>query len=410
LLKNSLLTTFLTLLLAAPSFAEDIPRWRGPKGDGFTSETLPENWPKDGPKQVWSKSVGVGYSSPIAVNGRIYIFALADGRDTLYCYDEAGQELWKQAYDGGWKGDYKGTRATPIIDGDRIYTYGGNGDLVARQLADGNLIFHINVLKETSAQGRPEGDWGMSSNPLVDANNIIVQGGSNAPFAIAVDKTTGKIAWKSENGLGGYAEPITIDVNGAKQIIVFAGSGLYGLNPQDGKTLWKYAWKTRYDVNASTPIYRDGKLFISSNYGKGCTLLQIGPTSATKVWENKELQCRFNPPILEGDILYGNSEGRFKAIKWADGKPSWPSPAPDNLGMGGSITRLPDSKMLMMTEGGKLLLAKVTPDSYKLLAEAQIFTETGRPAQIWSTPIIHNGKLYAKGLNELACYDFAGAK
>ncbi len=404
------LATLSILLFASFLHAEEQPRWRGPKGDGFTSETLPDAWPKEGPKQVWSQSGGVGYSSPIANDGKIYIFALADGRDTLFCFDEAGKQLWKEAYDGGWKGDYKGTRATPIIETDRIYTYGGNGDLVARQAADGKLIWHINVLKETNAQGRPEGDWGMSSTPLIDGNNIIVQGGANAPFAVAVDKNTGKITWKSENGLGGYAECIAIDLDGARQIIVFAGSGLYGLNPQDGKTLWKLPWKTRYDVNASTPIYKDGKLFITSNYGKGCTLLQVAPNAVAKVWENKELQCRFNPPILDGDILYGNSEGRFKAVKWADGKPSWPSPAPDALGMGGSIVRLPDRKMLMLSDSGKLILAKVTPESYKRLAEAQIFTDTGRPAQIWATPIIYKGRLYAKGLDNLACYDFGGAK
>jgi outer membrane protein assembly factor BamB len=407
---KSVLATLAILLFAPLLHAEEQPRWRGPKGDGFTSETLPDTWPKEGPKQVWSKPVGVGYASPIAQNGKIYVFALADGRDTLFCFDESGKELWKEAYEGGWKEDYQGTRATPIIEGERIYTYGGAGDLVARQVADGKLVWHINVLKETGAKGRPEGDWGMSSVPCIDGNNIIVQGGAGAPFAVAVDKNSGAIIWKSENGLGGYAEPIVIDVNGAKQIVVFAGSGLYGLNPQDGKTLWKYPWKTRYDVNASTPIYKDGKLFITSNYGKGCALIQVGPNSATKIYETRELQCRFNPPILDGDILYGNSEGRFKAVKWADGKPTWPSPAPDNLGQGGSILRLPDSKMLLMSDSGKLILAKVTPDSYKRLAEANIFSDTGRPPQIWATPIIYKGKLYAKGLDNLVCYDFGGAK
>ena len=214
------------LLLAAQLYAEEWPRWRGPRGDGISSQTIPDKLPKDGPKQLWSKTVGIGYSSPVAVDGKIYMFALADGRDTLYAFDEAGNQLWKESYNGGWtrNGDYPGTRASPVIEDGRIYTYGGAGDLVARDLS-GKQIWRLNILKETDAIARPEGDWGMGSNPAIDGNKIIVQGGNGDAFAVAVDKNAGTILWKSEKGLGGYAQPISIDVNGAKQIVVFAGSG-----------------------------------------------------------------------------------------------------------------------------------------------------------------------------------------
>jgi outer membrane protein assembly factor BamB len=402
-LTRSFLATLAILLFAAQIHAEEWPRWRGLRGDGITSETIPDKLPKDGPKKLWSKTVGVGYSSPVAVDGKVYMFALSDGRDTLYAFDEAGNQLWKEAYDGGWtrNGDYPGTRASPVIENGKIYTYGGAGDLVARDLS-GKQLWRINILKETNATSRPDGDWGMGSNPLIDGSKIIVQGGNGDAFAVAVDKNAGTILWKSEKGLGGYAEPIIADVNGSKQVVVFAGPGLYGLNPETGKTLWKYPWKTRYDVNAATPIYKDGKLFIASNYGKGCGLIAIDQSSAKKVYENKEAQCRFQPPILEGDVMYVNSEGRLKCITLADGKPTWPAPAPDSPGMGGSLTRSKD-KLLIMTDGGKLIIGQATPTTYKHLAEAQLF-ENGK-GQIWSTPLLYKGKLYAKGSDELACYD-----
>jgi hypothetical protein len=407
---NRLLLTVLSILFLSTQLrAEEWPRWRGPRGDGITSETIPDSLPKEGPKKLWSKSVGTGYSSPIAVDGKIYIFALADGRDTLYAFDESGKELWKEAYDGGWNGDYKGTRASPVIENDRIYTYGGNSDLVARELATGKLIWRVNVLKETNAQGRKNGDWGISSNPLIDGNSIYVQGGNGDAFAVAVDKNVGKITWKSERGVGAYAQPILIDVKGSRQLAVFAAFGIYGLNPDSGKTLWKYPWTTNYDVNAATPIYKDGQLFISSNYGHGGALLEVSSTSVKKIWENKELKSHFQPAILDGDVLYGNSEGKLKCIKWADGKPSWPQAAPDEIGRGGSLTRSKD-KLLIMTDSGKLIIAQATPAAYKRLAEAQLFEDAGRPTQIWSTPLLYKGKLYAKGLEEFNCYDLGGAK
>jgi hypothetical protein len=393
------------LVLAAQTYAEEWPRWRGPRGDGITSETIPDKLPKEGPRKLWSKSVGAGYSSPVAVDGRIYIFALADGKDTLYAFDESGKELWKEAYEGGWKGDYKGTRASPVIENDRIYTYGGNGDLVARELASGKLIWQLNVLKETNAQGRKNGDWGISSNPLIDGNSIYVQGGNGDAFAVAVDKNVGKIIWKSDKGVGGYAQPALIDVKGNKQLAVFAAFGLFGLNPDSGKTLWKHPWTTNYDVNAATPIYKNGQIFISSNYGHGGALLDVSSNSVKKVWENKELKCHFQPPILDGDVMYGNSEGKLKCIKWADGKPSWPQAAPDELGRGGTLTRSGD-RLLILTDGGKLILAQATPAAYKRLAEATLFEDSGR-GQIWSTPLLYKGKLYAKGMEEFNCYDLS---
>ena len=403
MLKRTLALTI--LLFAVQAYAEEWPRWRGPRGDGITSETIPDKLPKEGPKKLWSKNVGIGYASPVAVDGKIFVFALAEGRDTLYCFDESGKELWKEAYDGGWtrNGDYPGTRASPVVENGKIYTYGGAGDLVARDLS-GKQIWRINVLKETNATGRPEGDWGMASNPLIDGDKVIVQGGNGDAFAVAVDKNAGTILWKSEKGLGGYAEPIAIDVNGTRQIVVFAGSGLYGLNPESGKTLWKYPWKTQYDVNASTPIYKDGKIFITSNYGKGCALVQVDKNSAKKIYEKKEAQCRFQPPILEGDVMYVNSEGRLKCINFADGKPAWPSPGADSPGMGGSLTRGGD-KLLILSDSGKLIIGQATPTTYKHLAEAQLFDDVGRGGQIWSTPLLYKGKLYAKGLEELNCYD-----
>ena len=406
MLKRTLLALTI-LLLAAQAYAEEWPRFRGPRGDGITSETIPDKLPKEGPKKLWSKEVGIGYASPVAVDGKIYMFALAEGRDTLYCFDEAGNQLWKEAYDGGWTGanEYPGTRASPVIENGRIYTYGGAGDLVARDIS-GKLIWHINVLKETNATGRAGGDWGMASNPLIEGNSIYVQGGNGDAFAVAVDKNNGKITWKSDKGVGAYAQPILIDVKGSKQLAVFAAFGLFGLNPDTGKTLWKYPWTTNYDVNAATPIYKDGRVFISSNYGHGGALLDVTSNTPKKIWENKELKCHFQPPILDGDVMYGNSEGRLKCIKWADGKPSWPQAAPDGLGGGGSLVRSKD-KLLIMADSGKLIIAQATPAAYKRLAEAQLFEEPGRGGRIWSTPLLYKGKLYAKGMEEFNCYDLA---
>ena len=97
------------------------------------------------PPQEWP--ISTGRSSPIASAGRLYLFSLKDGKDNLICLDaKTGKELWSDGSDTGWADDYEGTRATPTIDGDSIYTYGGRGELVSRDVATGKPRWKMNVL------------------------------------------------------------------------------------------------------------------------------------------------------------------------------------------------------------------------------------------------------------------------
>ena len=389
--------------------AEEWPQWRGPRGDGINRETLPSTaWPNNGPKQLWSAKVGIGHSSPVVAGGKVYLFHLQGSQDTLTCFDAAtGKQVWSGSASRGWNvsGKYPGSRATPTIDGGRIYTYGGAGDLSAWDLQTGKPVWHLNVLKEMRSEPLT---WGEASSPLVTRDRVYVQAGDGGPIAVAVDKETGKIAWRSERGMGGYAAIIQAEVEGTRQLIVFGGEALYGMDPQSGKTLWKTPWPTEYDVNAATPVYHDGKVFITSAYNKPparCAQFQVSKNGVKKLWENRSLTCRFQPPVLEDGYLYGNSEGTIRCLSWADGKVQWEGKDRDlQIGMGGSIVRLGGGQLLAMSDRGRLVLAQATPKSIKSLAAAQVLD--GR--EIWSTPIVYDGKIYAKGPEEFVCLDAGG--
>lgn len=408
---SAIITILATIVLCTNLRAEDWPKWLGPDGNGISKETLPDQLPKE-LKTTWKQPVGIGYSSPIGVAGKIYQYSCVDGKDRLICFNaDDGKLLWSQDNASGYTGDFPGTRCTPEILGDRIYTYGGDGQLVSRQLADGKEIWSTNVVKETGAKTV---NWGEASNPLIIGDIIYVQNGrgNGVPVAIGVDKNTGKIVWKSEaagkptGGIrkwpqgGGYAQIIQIDVQGAKQLIAFASDTLFGINPQDGKTIWSETWITDWDVNAANPLYRDGNLFITSNYGKGCAMLKLSPTSASRQWENKEIMSRFQPVILDGGVMYGNSEGTVKCLSWPDGKVKWTARQP-RIGFGGSLVRSGD-KLLCMSDGGELFITKATPDAIQVLGRLSVFPGE---KQIWASPLIYNGKIYAKGTESLVCIE-----
>jgi outer membrane protein assembly factor BamB len=382
------------------STAEDWPRWRGPRGDQISREALPDQWPAAGPKQLWAADVGVGYASPIAHAGRVYLFSMNGRKDSLTAFDaNSGKILWTVEGAEGWTSSYVGTRATPWIDGDRIYTYGGQGDLTCRDLADGKQRWVLNVLAET---GSGSLGWGQASSPLVAGNFVYVQSGSGGAVAVAVDKMSGKVAWKSEaTGKGGYAHPILADVAGAQQLIVFAGEAVVGMEPQSGRTLWQYPWRTSYDVNSTTPIYHDGKLFVTSEYNHGCIQLALSPTGATKVWENQNVLGKFPGAVLDNGYIYANSSGTLVCVNWADGSLKWKATDPKmRLGAGGSIVRAGD-KLLTLSERGKMSLVRATPDGVQLLGQAEVV----EGKEVWSMPLLYGGRVYAKGGQELVCLE-----
>ena len=406
--------------------AIDWPQWRGADGDGIVRETgLATQWPAAGPTKVWSVKAGGGHASPVVVDGVVYLFARDEEKnlEVLSAFNaNDGKPIWEQSYAGGYNEqtnpDWHGTRTTPTVEGKKIYTYGGSGDLLCRDLADGKEVWHINVLKETGAKWL---EWGEASSPLIVGDLIYVQGGigQGAPVAVAVSKADGKIAWQSEaqgsaegkNNMkggtgGGYAAPILISVSGTKQLVVLGGIAVYGMEPTTGKTLWQEPWLTSYDVNATTPVYQEPKLFISTGYGRGCMMLELTPTSAKKLAESKALSSKFPQVILDRGYLYGNSSGALKCLNWADGKPVWElsKTKSESLGEGGSIVRFGDY-LILLGERGKLTLGKATPEGFTKISGVDKIVE-GK--NVWATPTIANGKLYVKGIEELVCLDISG--
>ncbi|HZL34616.1 MAG TPA: PQQ-binding-like beta-propeller repeat protein [Tepidisphaeraceae bacterium] len=389
--------------------AEEWPKWLGPDGTGISTEKIADHWPKDGPKKLWTQKVGLGFSSVVALDGKVYMFAMQGRGDTLTALDaQTGKVLWTQSYPV----THKATKitdnaldrdtglplpeATPSIDGQRIYTYGGGGDLVCRDLADGKEAWRLNVLDATNAQIL---DWNEGSSPLVSGDLVYVQGGKGSAVAVAVNKSDGKLAWKAQAGLGGYAAPILADVDGTPQIIIFGGNTLFGLNPMTGKTIWTQPWKTQYDVNAATPIFHDKHLFVTSSYGSGCGMFTLSPTGAKKDWKNKEISSKFQSCILDNGRLYGNSSGRLKCLAWPSGKQIWSSSNID-LNEGGSFI-IDASQLIALSEKGQLSLVHLQASGPKVVAEVNVFDYN----QVWSAPVIYQGKLYVKGKEELVCLD-----
>jgi len=164
-------------------------------------------------------------------------------------------------------------------------------------------------------------------------------------------------------------------------------------------------------VNASTPIVQGDQVFITSGYGPdsgGCALFQLGPNDVKKVWEKKGyegINSKFQTPILDNGYLYGVTEerqGSLKCLEWATGKEAWHAPEPKRIGFGASLVRAGD-KLIVLSQTGTLYLLLATPQKSQVINKFELFPEGFD--QVWSTPLVYRGKLYAKGEKELVCLE-----
>jgi outer membrane protein assembly factor BamB len=392
----------LSLLLLAPAFlarADDWPVYRGPQHDGTSKENgWLDQWPEQGPKIAWKAVVGLGFSSMVVGDGRLYSAGHANERDTVYCLDAGtGKEIWKHSYpaDIGAKYYEGGTTGTPTIEGQRVYWQSKWGDLFAFHGATGKILWNTQVQKET---GFRVPDWGFTGAPFIYKNILVLNVGS---AGVGVDKNLGKIIWKSADKNCGYSTPAPLSMAGEPLVVFGSGPGYVAVNPETGKEAWRLKWMTEYGVNAADPIVVGDKLFISTGYGKGAGLFDLNETPPKQIWVSKVLRTQLNPAVHHAGHVYGldgdtGDRGPLKCVELATGKEKWAAPG---FGTGGVI--LADGKLIVLSASGELLVVPASPDGFKPSARAQVLG-----GKCWTAPILSNGRIYCRNSRgEIACVD-----
>jgi outer membrane protein assembly factor BamB len=406
--------------LAAP--AADWPQWRGPNRDGISKETgLLQSWPKDGPKLAWTFSnAGIGYSGPAVVAGRLYLTGGRNGSDELFAIDtKTAKELWSVkigpifTFKGNIWGD--GPRATPSVDGDRVYALGGQGDLVCVG-TDGKEIWRKNMTRDLGGEVSQVGGaldelaWGYTWSPLVDGEQMIcVPGGAKGTLA-ALNKKTGAVLWRSQDfkEAAPYASPIVAEIGGVRQYVQVTDHGLGGVAAADGKLLWFYP-RNYTDVLIPTPVVQDNLVYASSGTGAGCDLIRLtkmgNAFKAEKVYANKNMKNLLGGVVLVNGYVYGYSEQRgwvcqdFKtgSIKWSD----------KDLGSGSVIAA--DGRLYCYGEDdGMVALVEATPEKWNEISRFQIPEQSPlrKPkGRTWTPPVIADGRLYLRDQDLLFGYE-----
>ncbi len=242
---------FLILLLADPLAADNWPQWRGLRNDGVSAETnIPSKW-SDKENIAWKLDMpGMSGATPCVWNDRIFVTSANDaGELMLICVSTEGKELWRKTLGKGDKGARGGegnsASPSPTTDGKHVYACFGTGDLACLDF-DGKIIWQVDLQKE---YGKFKYGFGFHTTPVLHGDRIYLQLIHSKPaHVIALDKATGKLAWKVERDSDGhsecyhsYASPL-IWQNGKDAYLVAHGND-YATAHQlaDGKEIWRCA-------------------------------------------------------------------------------------------------------------------------------------------------------------------------
>ncbi|HEV3029685.1 MAG TPA: PQQ-binding-like beta-propeller repeat protein, partial [Planctomycetota bacterium] len=277
-----ILATLTALCLAPSLYADDWPQWGGPQRDLVWREkgivrTLP---PGDRLPRVWSTPVGEGYSGPAVADGRVFITDLVE-RKARSATERAlgldagtGKVLWTYAYPVEYGIAYPaGPRATPVVDGDRVYIAGAVGDLACLEVATGSVVWKKNLSED---YGGTLPTWGLSASPLVDGDQLIaLVGGKGPALVVSFDKRTGKERWRAiDCPEVGYVPPVIFTFGGVRQLIQWHPRGVTSLDPATGKTIWEVPWKAKVGLVISTPRQVGSRLFMTAFYN-GPMMLEV---------------------------------------------------------------------------------------------------------------------------------------
>jgi outer membrane protein assembly factor BamB len=432
------LVALLALAGAGAAMAADWPEWRGAGRRGEWTETgVLDRFPTSGLAIAWRVPISSGYAGPAVAGGKVFVLdwtkkegtSTMEGSERLLCLDEAtGKVLWTRE----WPVSYArimasyaiGPRATPTVDGDRVYVMGAVGDLLAIDVATGQVAWSHDFVEEYDASIPI---WGTSSAPLVDGDLLIAVAGAEPDGkVIAYDKRTGAEKWRavSSDWEMGYEQLVIVEAGGARQLVVWEPQAVFGLDPSTGKVHWSESWDVGQGMSVATPV-TDGKRLLLSQFYRGSLMLELDGSkpAARRVWAGTAksempghtdgLHSLITTPILEGDTVYGVcSYGELRALDAASGKRLWENTAMTRQGRWGSAFMVKNGdRWFVNNDAGELLIVRFKRDGYEEIDRTKLIEPTTNagfgPGRVfdakvnWSHPAYANLHVIARNDREI---------
>ena len=426
---------FLIALVTQSSFADDWSQWLGDKRDSVWRESgIIKSIPKEGLKAVWRTPIAGGFSGPAVAGDHVFVtdYVVNKGKQTsnpgkrdplegleqIHCLNiKTGEVIWKKSHERSYSLSYgQGPRATPTVDGDKVYVLGAEGHLNCYSVADGAEVWERDLKKDFKTESPI---WGYAAHPLVHDDMLICMVGGKGSCAVAFNKNTGEEIWRAlstKNGNPGYCPPTVINAGGTDQLLIFTPESIDGLNPKTGESYWSVKMAPAYEMSIIAPIKHGDHLLVTAlKNGSALLKLDSDKPAVTEVWREKGVSPDHNPPIVFEDHIYGvDVNGRMRCIELVSGKRVWESLATCPKGRPASSTTgfivRNEDHWYITTEQGELIIAKMSPEGFEELGRAKMVEPTSQSGGrdiVWSHPAFANKCVFVRNDKEIVCYSLA---
>ena len=384
----------------------DFAQFLGPDRNAIlTGLKLNPDWQAHPPREVWRQPVGEGWSA-FAVQGGYAVTQEQQGPlEKVVCRDvRTGKVLWSHGdstrYETALGGI--GPRATPTLDGNRVFSMGATGRLNCLDLSTGRRLW----TRDTLADGGRQARWGMSSSPLIIDNLVVVSaGGDNGHSLVAYDRLSGARVWSGGDDSAGYSSPSLAHLVGRNQILIFNNYAVAGHDPVDGSVLWRYPWPGGVSIQCvaqPVPLSAD-RVLVSSGYGIGSKLLQLVAHQGgdgiipVPVWESPRLKAKFTNLVVRDRSVYGLDDGVLVCLDIDTGERRWKS---GRYGHGQIL--LIDDLLLIQAESGEVFLVDADPAGHRERARLAALS-----SRTWNNPVLAAPYLLLRNDREAVCYELA---
>ena len=405
--------------------AQDWPQWRGPGRLGVWDETgIIERFPDTGLRVAWRTEVGAGFAGPAVADGRVFVLdwqehsdsRTLDGIERVMALDEqTGDVFWTHQ----WETSYRmlmvtyaiGPRATPTVDGDRVYVVGATGRLWCLDVESGAVIWQKDYVEQ---YGTNVPVWGVTSAPLVDGDRLItIVGGEPDALVVAFDKQTGEELWRAVEVVQemGYGQPVIYDAGGVRQLIIWHTGALVSLDPATGDIFWEEPWEVRSGLSVATPV-RSGNYLLVSQFYHGSLMMRLDTDrpDATMLWkgssrselpdETDGLHALITTPIILDDYVYGvGSYGELRGLSARTGERLWMSSDMTVQNRWGTAFMVQHrDRFFVNNDEGDLMIVQLKPEGYVELDRTRLIEPTsvgGHTRANWTRTVNWSHPAYA---------------
>ena len=382
---------------------QDWPQWRGPNRDGAAmSFREPAAWP-DALTEHWKVDVGLGYATPLLVGDRIYTYTRQNEDEVMMALDAgSGDVVWRTSYPAPFdmspatRRHGPGPKSTPTFADNRLFTLGMSGIVSAFDAETGRQLWQAPAPPAQTL-------YHTAMSPVVDGDLMIIHVGGHDDGALtAFDVTTGDVRW-SWNGDGpAYGSPVIVELEGTRQVVTFTQEHLVGVSVATGALLWRRPFTTPATVTAQTPIlYRN--TLIETGRANGITAFRVvrqGDEWTTEnVWHTDDVSLHMTNAVAIDGVLFGLSHlnsGQYFGLDLDTGQVLWRSDPRQAehaaiVRAGNTIFSLEDDAELVIVRSSRTGFEPL--ERYDVAASAT-----------WAQPTISGNRVFVKDVSSLTLW------